>query len=377
MKIQTGAIAKRALEKEYKVSLVHLPQNRISISCTSGNGRGDWNRKSFVFPKEIIIDEHFVEGIALYLGDGDFHRKEKNHTSFTSKDKDIAKHFLDFLRKYFLIRDEDITFILKYKKKNDSLRKEWGDALDVNPKKFLVYYAKRNKEEICNIQVNGAIFRRFFEFLITAVATSRVLKTKILRRAFLRGIFAAEGSIGIDREKKPYIVQIAFSTAIHEKMLHSLICQILKEEGIRSRIDYGTKDNSCDIVITNWRHYLKLWRIGTFDISNRKKENFERIARNLEIYIELSPSFRRDFFHSLRLKQKEIAKLINSWQGNVSRTQKGQILLRLEQIEILLEKSSYSKEELLLHIKNIRIGSLTKIKQNPEIFAFLKKFKLF
>lgn len=377
MKINTASIVKKALGKEYQVTIEMLPEKRVRVSCKSHNGRGDQNRKSFVFPKYILVDETCIEGIALYLGDGDYHRKEKRHTTFTSKDKDIAKHFLEFLRKYLLVRDEDITFILKYKTENSHLRKEWGKTLKINPEKFLVYSTERNKEETCNIQVNGKIFRKVFEELISEIISSNLLKEKSFRRAFLRGIFAAEGSIGIDREKKPYIVQMAFSTSIKETTLHKIIQTILDQEGVRYRTDYGQKDHSCDIVITSWKYYLKLGDMNIFRICQRKNSLFEQIAKDLEVYIELKPLFRAEFFKSMNLQQKEIAKRINSWQGNVSKTQKGIILLRLEQIETLLPYSTFSKGVLIKNIEHLRIGSLTKIKPHSTMLNFLKRFKSF
>ena len=378
MKINTALLLKKELKKEYKVIVETLSGERVHISCKGRNQhKGDHNRKAFIFPKQITIDEQFIEGIALYLGDGDFHRIEKNHTTFSSKDKDIVRHYLDFLRKYFLIKNEDVSFILRYKKENIFLKEEWGKVLDINPLKFLTYHAKRNKEETGNIQVNGLIFRKLFECIIQKIIFSGIFKKKSLRRAFLRGIFAAEGSVGIDREEKSYIVQIAFSTGIHEKILHKLIQTALEQEEIRFRTDYGINDNSCDIIITNWKYYLKLWDIDLFSMCKRKKDGFEEIAKKLEIYLELEEKFRNSFFRSIALKQKIIAKLIDSWQGNVSKAQAGIILLRVEQIKILIPYSSCSKERILSNTKNMRVGSLTKIKPNKTSIKFLKQFKSF
>lgn len=177
MKINTALLLKKELKKEYKVIIETLSAERVHIYCKGRNQhKGDHNRKAFIFPKEITIDRQFIEGIALYLGDGDFHRIEKNHTTFSSKDKDIVRHYLDFLRKYFLIKNEDISFILRYKKENIFLKEEWGKALDISPLKFLTYHAKRNKEETGNIQVNGLIFRKLFECVIQKIISSGVLK---------------------------------------------------------------------------------------------------------------------------------------------------------------------------------------------------------
>ncbi len=86
MKIDIIKIAKEVF-KDKKLILQEIGKNKVKINYLAK--RGNYNRKSFIFPKKIEIDKNFIEGIALFLGDGDFHRKEKNHTTFASKDKDI------------------------------------------------------------------------------------------------------------------------------------------------------------------------------------------------------------------------------------------------------------------------------------------------
>ena len=197
-----------------------------------------------------------------------------------------------------------------------------------------------------------------------------------LRRAFLRGIFAAEGSVGIDyKEKKPYISQITFSISLKEHELLRLICTALDSEGMPYRTDLGLKDNSVDIVITNWANYLKFWNVKMFDLCQRKKEKFFGIAKNLDIYFDFREDFRPNFFESLNMMQREIAEKIDSWQANVCRTIDGTHLLRVEQVMQLLPYSSYSKKEVIQNIEEIRIGSLTRIKPTSETVAFLKEFK--
>src|SRR3989344_1050981 len=104
MKLDIVKIAKDVF-KDKELILEDVGKEKVKIDYLAK--RGDYNRKSFVFPKMILVNEWFMEGLGLYLGDGDFHRKEKRHTSFTSKDKDIAVCFLGFLRSYFTIKNKD------------------------------------------------------------------------------------------------------------------------------------------------------------------------------------------------------------------------------------------------------------------------------
>jgi len=58
------------------------------------NGRGN-SPKPFRLPKKIAIDELFMEGISMYIGDGKL-STDLNHLEFTSKDKDMLKFMFKF-----------------------------------------------------------------------------------------------------------------------------------------------------------------------------------------------------------------------------------------------------------------------------------------
>ncbi len=149
------------------------------------------------------------------------------------------------------------------------------------------------------------------------------------------------------------------------------------KESIRYRVDCDEENNSTDIIITRWDHYLKLWEMKTFDICKRKKYKFINIAKNLDIYLNLNSKFREKFFKSLNMYQWEIAKKIDSWQANVCRTMDGTHLLRVDQIIKLLDYSDFNKKEILKNSDYIRVGSLTKLEVNNITINFLKKFKSF
>ncbi len=362
----------KILPKENNWIVKELKNNKIKVNYIAK--RGNYNRKSFIFPKKILIDEKFVEALALYLGDGDFNNKDKRHLTFVSKDKDLVGFFLNFLRNYFRIKNKDITTLVHYKKSNNNLVKEWSNKLKID--RILTKYSNRHKEETCHIQINGVIFRLIFESVINNVLTNEIISDENSRRAFLRGIFAAEGSIGIDYlEKKPYISQITFNLSIKEKKLKNIISECLLLESVTFKVRENIKDNSLEINIQNWKNYIKLYNINLFYLCKRKQDRFNKISKNLNVHIKFKPAFRKYFFESLDMYQKDIAKKIDSWQANVSRTVDGTHLLRVEQILKLLNYSNYSKKDIVNNIEDIRIGSLTNLKPNHECIKFLKEYK--
>lgn len=96
--------------------------------------------------------------------------------------------------------------------------------------------------------------------------------------------------------------------------------------------------------------------------------------KDLKVYCIMDRKTRRGFFNSINLMQKEIAKLIGSWQGNVSKTIKGIHPLTIERVIILQKINNFPTEELKNGIKTLRIGSLTEIKER-EFKDFIWDFK--
>lgn len=353
-----------------------LDKNRVCASYQAK--RGNYNRKSFILPNTYRVDERFMEAISLYLGDGDFNRKEKRHLTFCSKDKELATFFLNFLRDYFFMQNSDITILIQYKKRNKYLRQEWSKVLRVKKDKIITRFSDRHRNEVCHIQVNGVVFRKIFEKIIHNVLSTAFLQKPDLRRAFLRGLFAAEGNIGIDYlEKKHYISQITYNLSLFEESLKDFICRGLELEHVHYKIFRDEKDHSLEINIQRWDNYLKLWSISVFDLCQRKKDKFIAIAKKLDIYVQFNDTFRREFFKRLPLLQKQIANVIDSWQANVSRTITGEHLLRIEQLLKLLNYTNITKEEVKPNINAFRVGTLTLIQPSLEVFEFLEEFKLF
>ncbi len=359
-----------------------MRNNRIKINYVNKHTwLGNYNRKAFVLPNTIKIDKNFIEGISLFLGDGDYHRKDKNHLTFASKDKGLIKFFLDFLRLYFNIKDRDITLSIIYKKENKSLINEWGDYLNIRKDRIFTKFSNRHKYETCGLQVNGVVFRKLFEMIIRTVLEKEkfnFIRNKELRIAFLRGIFAAEGNVGVQyNDGKHYINQIDFGISTKEHKLKNLICYALKLENINYRIYINKERHSLTINISNWRNYIKLWKIRIFDLCERKKTQFTNIANKLDIYLKLNPCFREKFFKSLNMHQRDIAGVIDSWQANVCRTVKGKHLLRIEQLLKLQAYSSFNIKQILSNSEEIRIGQLTNLKSDNKLIGFIKEFKSF
>lgn len=331
-----------------------------SVTVWFSASRGNYNRKPFTFPKELIIDAPFAEAIGMFLGDGDIHRKEKNHTSYASKDLDIISLLLDIWRERLLLDSKNITFFINHgsiKPDTHSIAK----SLKVPVSRLKTRLTDRNKYPAIHMQVNGRIFRLVFERIIFQFINSEFLKSGELRRGFLRGIFAAEGCVGINHIEH-FINSITFTLADHEKDTVSLIHKALAIEEISFKL---VERKSCrETIISNWKNYLKCWEIGLFDCCARKKQAFLSIANTSKISARV-PQEDLDNL-AMDYNQGKLAAILNSHQGNVSRLLRGQFLLNRHQIK-QLEALGYT-----FTIKSLRIGNLTDLPYNnttKELFV--------
>ncbi len=335
---------------------VNCDKNRVLVWFKSINSHhGNYNRKHFLLPKEIDIDEQFAEAIGLYLGDGDMHNKSKSHLTYCSRDLDIASFILSFLREKFSLSSRDITIFIRYGKIFPQVG-TIAEKLNVNSQQIKIFSADRHRYPAIHLQVNGIVFRLIFEKVVEYLIHSDFLHKNKLRRGFLRGIFAAEGCVGINY-KESYINSISFTLAKHEEDIVSLLQQALSLEGITFKKSY--RKSTIETVISNWQNYLKCWQIGLFDRCERKKESFLSASENTAVYAIVDQAD----LHNLSncFMQKELASIIGSWQGNVSRILKGRILLSLAQIKTLEEKGfSFS-------IESLRVGNLTPLPYSKEV----------
>jgi hypothetical protein len=311
--------------------------------------RGNQCRKSFIFPKEIAIDTSFAEAAGMILGDGDFHRKEKCHFTYASIDLDMIAFILKFFREKILVDTKDMSFTVYYRDFCFDKRM-LSEMLDIPKNKIKMHFSERHRNPVIHLQINGVVFRDVFERIIKTFSVSYFISNDDLRRGFIRGLFAAEGCVGI-KYKEKYINQIEFTLSIHEKELLNILIGSLDYEKITYKIIKNEKKNYVQIIIQNWNNYLKCWKIGIFDRSNRKKNSFVKIAKEVQVYLKITKADLENL--QLRFTQSDLAELIGSWQGNVSKMLAGKIFFSKKQIKVLKENN------ISLGIEQLRIGNLT------------------
>jgi len=358
MKIDLEEIAKDVF-KDKELFIENLPDDRIKVwyrNKRTYRSIGGSDPKPFILPKSIELNEEFVEVVGLYLGDGKTTKKDTQHLDFSSKDHDIISFMLKFFISKFLVGLTNMTITIKHKIGNkEEILEKWSELLNIPKLKFKIFHVSRNKYDTVSIQINSTIFRKIFDEIIHKSVKS-IKSHSNLRRGFLRGYFAAEGTVGYN-ENENYLNYIGFSyNPKTEKWLRDYCMLCLKKENIQS-VFRERKGNRSEIIISRWGNYWKLWSIKIFDKCERKKKKFLEIFLSRDIYCNLNEGFRQLLFSSLNMSQRDIAKIINSYQGNVCRTVKGKHLLSMNQIKNLLPYTNLSTRDFFINTKSVRIGN--------------------
>lgn len=335
------------------------------------NRKGN-NPKPFVFPNILDVDELVAEAMGLYIGDGTMNVRDKNHVSFINIDADVVKFIFDFFRSRFKIKNSDITFLISYSKSRPKyLKEKWSTVLNIPKEKFKTRKSERNKNESVLIQINGRIFSIIFKNLIIKLLPV-IQKNNTLRKGFLRGFFASDGGIAVKKDpRRLNLVQINFNyNPKTEIWLRNYILKCLNLEEIEN-INYIENETEGYITVYNWKNYLKFWKIKLFDRNKRKKSKFLNIIKDMCVYIDIEKSYREKIFSKLNLTQNQIAQILNSWQANVSRTIAGIHLLKIEQVNSLIEHSNLSWDNILQNSNKIRIGNNTDLDVDEEFLKFV------
>lgn len=167
------------------------------------------------------------------------------------------------------------------------------------------------------------------------------------------------------------LVQINFNyNPKTEIWLRNYILKCLNLEEIEN-INYIENETEGYITVYNWKNYLKFWKIKLFDRNKRKKSKFLNIIKDMCVYIDIEKSYREKIFSKLNLTQNQIAQILNSWQANVSRTIAGIHLLKIEQVNSLIEHSNLSWDNILQNSNKIRIGNNTDLDVDEEFLKFV------
>lgn len=315
------------------VSKEELYENIISITA---------KRKSnaILFVKELVVDEEFAEWFGLFKGDGCI-RKTLYDVAFSNEDPELHQFFMRMVRErfgfpkrlfYVSLRTPDSVQVDVHQ-----LRVSWSRELGL-PLNRIKGYTKPSLGIVADLFVSSAALA----WLLTALRNElrkNIERSPIkIKKAYLRGYFAAEGHVNPRKT-----ICVTLDGKDFEEL--SFVSHVLNDIGINHRLRrYGVYSR---IVIHGWQNIRKFHVEIGFG-KNKKREDVLKHA--IESYKE---------FHlpqNVRLAQicDEIAKQKNA---TISR---------------LMKKFNLSEErvrQLLYILVNRQILRVNKRKR-PHIFQW-------
>jgi hypothetical protein len=334
-------------------SIEEINAELIKISYTF-KGRGN-QPKPTLMSKIIEIDEHLLTCVGMYLGDGKL-SPDNYHLEYTSKDKDLSAFMLGFLKNRFLIKNYSFNYY--YNAYSEESFKEWLIALELSNEQVNKHQSDRHGHDCISFQIGSKIFNHIFRGIINQVLQSGFSSNSLLRRAFLRGLFAAEGSINYHFVER-YIVYVGFHLSyVKEQDLAKLVMKLLQIENINAALKQRSNRGEVYIQITSWQNYWKSYKIGLFDLCKRKKEHFLDCARKVKYHAFVNDNLLRMILKDTnqRLLSLETGILTSTFCNSVR-----QKCFTLENIMKICQVRDISIEELKPNIIKIRVGNNTEI----------------
>ena len=354
----------RSVPEEWQVT--ELENNLIRVSY-SHKGSG-LQPKSFTLRKILIFDDDFITGIAMYLGDGKLSR-DLNHLDFCSIDKDMILFMINFFERYFHLDRNTFSNSLYYRKETENMLNDWSDYLNIYPLKINVYHSDRNNHESFSFQIGGKILRILSGKIVLQVLLLDFLQNENLRRAFLRGIFAAEGTIAINK-KTNYIVYMEFFLHYDENHLANKIQEALRYEGIKYILQKYPKRNCQGIRLTHWSNYYKCWKIGLFDLNERKRQKFFEKMKKTRFSCRIIPQLKAKILDT-NLSQRQLAFKLGVTPSIITHLKNRDMFVNIEYLIKISTVIGISLSKIKQNITEFRVNDVTTIDDKEFIdFAF-------
>jgi len=242
---------------ENKVDLLTLPPDRPY--CGSGS-------KEVVVNRLIGLDDLFFEGLGLWVGEGG---KAKG-IYIGNSCPELLLRFLDFVEKKIGIdrRGLRVTLNSPSLTNEHTTRERWSKMLQIPAENFTaICEDPRMNQEYAQIYFNSVVLVELLKTIHEKVKSLILSQTKFAV-AYLRGIFAAEGSVIL---RKSGILHHLNISSKDEKVIEFLK-ECLASVGITPS-EYQSK--SRNLPIHSWRNFKRFKELGIHTLHPEKREKFE------------------------------------------------------------------------------------------------------
>lgn len=214
----------------------NLKKNKIKIWYKNKKGR---NPKPIILTRFLKLDKNFYEIIGMYFGDGlkSLSGSGNRQIYFANTEWNLHKAWVDFLNKFDISKNE-LHYQIQIGERNekfdkDKIKKYWSDKLNLPLENFNKVSIKKNKRTKQNVVLLIAFYSKIYSLLFRNLYNwcleNKLKQTKNIV-SFVKGLFAAEGSVRVT--KTGVIHSVGISAGTHEK--REFIRKLLKRLNIRS-----------------------------------------------------------------------------------------------------------------------------------------------
>ena len=233
-------------------------------------------------PRFLTVDENLGIFVGLILTEGLQSQRGKSRNSFVlmNTDCDIIDICLKLLKSKFQI-ESDVYKFRMYLPHNlfserEKIVKGWRNRLGIERKIQITIYKQMDlKKPKFAIFIYRTFLRMIVDNLIRE-SLKLIDNDKEFALGFLKGVFAAEGSVEIKRNKSLKAVYFSQNNDENRKTIEKAVSFF--EIPFKERIG----KNSRDIRITHLRNFEIINKINLCSISGRKKEAFEKGLNKLK-----------------------------------------------------------------------------------------------
>ncbi len=263
----------------------------------------------FRFKKYVKLNQEFIALLGLSMGDGLNNPSIRNpHYLFSNTNFKLTYLIFNWLKSNFNITSVNTQLYLntpvnqKTEPDTAPLEKKFGC-------KITVYKLERYKKPTLTIQLGNRVFQCLYLSLFNKLKDT-ILNEPSLRRAFLKGLFAAEGHV----KHSIYNTIESMSFAYNPKTEHDLalfVKKCLAKEQILS------KDNAkgC-LYFCGYENMIKFYKIGCLSLHKEKERKFLQLISNSKITLHFS----KHYLNPLRLQsQRKLAIKLQCSQPMVSK----------------------------------------------------------
>ena len=316
---------------------------------------------SLILPSKIKLNEKFFINLGLSIGDGLNNPCKRNtHYNFCNKNFDLVRYNHLWLRDVFKIKNIEFYLYVPIKNINEieDYKKKISFKFDINGNKIKVYNSNRHKYPALTLQVSNSLFQHFYLNLFKKLRKT-ILKETIFRRAFLRGLFAAEGHV----KHSTYGTIESISFAFDPKREIELI-EFVKKSLDKERIKNKINNKSGTLYFCGYENMIKFFLLGIIDLYKEKRNKFIRLIRNAKITI----NFKDYPLNKINLSQNKIARIFNISQPAISLMYKYK-RLKISNLKKVRNLIGIEKYLSLKNIKSVTVG--TNIIKDKEVIKSL------